>query len=49
MILTLMRQFSYPSLEAARAESAEIFRLLAIEELGTPREPQQGDVMPDGW
>jgi len=37
-----MRGFSYPSLAAARKESAEILRLLEIEYLGTPRETGEG-------
>lgn len=36
MLLTLMGRFSYPSLEAARQESAEVLELMAIVRLGTP-------------
>lgn len=36
MLLGIMRQFPAYTLAAARAESAEILRLMEIERLGTP-------------
>lgn len=38
MLLGLMSRFSYPSLDAARRESAEVLRLMEIVRLGTPEE-----------
>jgi len=36
VLIALMERFSYPSLAAAREESAEILELMAIVSLGTP-------------
>ncbi len=41
-LLTLIR-LQHCTLEQAKATDAEIFRLLAIERLGTPEQPEGGD------